>query len=62
MAVLSSMAAAGGAIGVNVFGDFPWAMLLNVAMDGIGFYALRIILLTVCLKLILSPLDLFQRV
>ncbi len=61
MAVLSSMAAAGGAIGVNVFGDFPWAMLLNVAMDGIGFYALRIILLTVCLKLILSPLDLFQR-
>lgn len=41
--------------------DFPWALLLNGAMSGIGFYALRIVLLTVVLKIILFPLDLFQR-
>lgn len=60
MAVLSSMAILGD-ISVKVFGDFPWALILNVGMQGIGFYALRIILLTVCLKLVLFPLDLFQR-
>ena len=64
MALLSGiMAAVGGIaeIAVQPYTTFPWAMLLNGAMDGIGFYALRIILLTVCLKLILSPLDFFQR-
>ena len=60
MAVLSSITMLSD-ISVNVFGDFPWALILNVGMGGIGFYALRIILLTVCLKLILFPLDLFQR-
>lgn len=63
MAVLSSVygLAAVASDGITVFADFPWALLLNVAMGGIGFYALRIIILTVCLKLILFPLDLFQR-
>ncbi len=57
MTVIGSAAEAG----VETYTTFPWAMLLNGAMGGIGFYALRIILLTVCLKLILSPLDFFQR-
>lgn len=60
MAVLSSMTIL-SEISVNVFGDFPWALILNVGMSGIGFYALRIILLTVCLKIVLFPFDLFQR-
>lgn len=63
MAVLSSVTTilSATANGVNEFLDFPWALLLNGAMGGIAFYGLRIILLTVCLKLLLSPLDLFQR-
>ena len=46
---------------VTPFMDFPWALILNGAMSGIGFYAIRIVLLTVALKIILFPLDLFQR-
>ena len=65
MAVLSGIVAvvcsAAADITVDPYTTFPWALLLNGAMGGIGFYALRIILLTVCLKLILSPLDFFQR-
>lgn len=60
MAVLSSITMLSD-ISVQVFGDFPWALILNIGMGGIGFYALRIILLTVCLKIVLFPLDLFQR-
>lgn len=59
MAVLSGITGLTGAI--EPFMDFPWALILNGGMAGIGFYALRIILLTVCLKIILFPLDLFQR-
>lgn len=61
MALLSGIATVVGEIAIQPYTTFPWALLLNGAMDGIGFYALRIILLTVCLKLILSPLDFFQR-
>lgn len=64
MAVLGSVTTILGAVAateITPFADFPWAMILNGAMSGIGFYALRIILLTVCLKLVLFPLDLFQR-
>lgn len=64
MAVLDGIVTVIGSateVAVQPYTTFPWAMLLNGAMGGIGFYALRIILLTVCLKLILSPLDFFQR-
>ena len=64
MALLSGIAAvvtSAAEIAVTPYTTFPWALILNGAMEGIGFYALRIILLTVCLKLILSPLDFFQR-
>ena len=61
MAILSGLASAAGSITVDVYNTFPWALILNSGMSGIAFYALRIILLTVCLKLILSPLDFFQR-
>ncbi len=64
MALLSGITAAASILAeitVQPYTTFPWALILNGAMDGIGFYALRIILLTVCLKLILSPLDFFQR-
>lgn len=60
MALLSSMTSLLGTT-VNNYMTFPWAMILNGAFAGIAYYGLRIILLTVCLKLLLSPLDLFQR-
>ncbi len=46
---------------VNNYTTFPWAMILNGWFSGIAYYGLRIILLTVVLKILLSPLDLFQR-
>ncbi len=61
MAILNGLVSAAGSITVEVYNTFPWALILNSGMSGIAFYALRIILLTVCLKLILSPLDFFQR-
>lgn len=61
MALLTGLTSIVGSINVDVYNTFPWALILNSGMSGIGFYALRIILLTVCLKLILSPLDFFQR-
>lgn len=60
MALLSTMTSFVSTT-VNNYMTFPWAMLLNGAFAGIAYYGLRIILLTVCLKLLLSPLDLFQR-
>ena len=61
MALLTGLTSVVGSINVDVYNTFPWALILNSGMSGIAFYALRIILLTVCLKLILSPLDFFQR-
>ena len=40
---------------------FPWEMLLNGGFSFIASVALRIVFLTVCLKLVLSPLDFYQR-
>ncbi len=61
MALLSSMTSLIAETTVNTYMTFPWAMLLNGAFGGIAFYALRIILLTVIIKIVLSPLDYYQR-
>ncbi len=59
MAQMSITLAAG--LVVKEFMDFPWALILNGAMSGIGLYALRIMLLVLCIKVVLFPLDLYQR-
>lgn len=40
---------------------WPWELLLNDTFTFIASVALRIVFLTVCLKLLLSPLDYYQR-
>ena len=60
MAQMSTLIGAAG-ITIKEFLDFPWALILNGAMSGIEIYVLRIMLLVLIIKIVLSPLDFYQR-
>lgn len=60
MAFLNILAA-GIADGIKVPNGFPWDMLIMKVFGFIADYGWRILVFTIILKLVLSPLDIYQR-